>query len=407
MLPVALFLSLFRTLDSKEIDRNSWVSNACLIALITAAIFTLKSSLIPASALVFAVSYLCYFLSSNTKLKVVWEFGLATVLVGIFLLPWMISLYQSSGTLLYPLLGKGYHASAYGITFKSGATLLGTVKTALGAFRGIYVLILILLGCLSLSIRPLKFANLPAESSFSNRQAPLSMTVAALAATVLVGVLTENADPFRYSFSHLFPAIILLIMLAMTDTGGLNKNGIPNFFIVAVFCAGLTISYNWDITKNTYSAYVKNIKFGLTNPSLVSAKQKLQYAALQQSIPQGETVLTRLDAPFILDFKRNQLFLADWPGGASLPPGMPAFKGPEALANYLVSKSIRYIAYSSWSLNHPADVDTSGSGLSSWFRLQSQLSHDFRDNVQQLAKTRKKLYEDGENFVLDLGSQRK
>ena len=407
MLPVALFLSLFRTLDSKEIDRSSWVSNACIIALISAAICTLKSSLIPASVIVFAVSYLCYFIISNTKLKVVWEFGLATVLVGIFLLPWMISLYQSSGTLLYPLLGKGYHASAYGITFKSGATLLGTVKTALGAFRGIYVLILILLGCLSLSIRPLKFANLPAESSFSNRQAPLSMTVAALAATVVVGVLTENADPFRYSFSHLFPAIILLIMLAMTDTGGLNKNAIPNFFIVAVFCAGLTISYNWNITKDTYSAYVKNIKFGLTNPSLVSAKQKLQYAALQQSIPQEETVLTRLDAPFILDFKRNQLFLADWPGGASLPPGMPAFKGPEALANYLVSKSIRYIAYSSWSLNHPADVDTSGPGLSSWFRLQSQLSHDFRDNVQQLAKTRKKLYEDGENFVLDLGSQRK
>jgi hypothetical protein len=407
MLPVALFLSLFRTLDSKEIDRSSWVSNACIIALISAAICTLKSSLIPASVIVFAVSYLCYFIISKTKLKVVWEFGLATVLVGIFLLPWMISLYQSSGTLLYPLLGKGYHASAYGITFKSGSTLLKTVKTALGAFRGIYVFILILLGCLSLSIRPLKFANLPAESSFSNRQAPLSMTVAALVATVVVGVLTENADPFRYSFSHLFPAIIILIMLAMTDTGGLNKNGIPNFFIVAVFCAGLTISYNWNITKDTYSAYVKNIKFGLTNPSLVSAKQKLQYAALQQSIPQGETVLTRLDAPFILDFKRNQLFLADWPGGASLPPGMPAFKGPEALANYLVSKSIRYIAYSSWSLNHPADVDTSGPGLSSWFRLQSQLSHDFRDNVQQLAKTRKKLYEDGENFVLDLGVQRK
>ena len=407
MLPVALFLSLFRTLDSKEIDRSSWVSTACLIALITAAICTLKSSLIPASVIVFAVSYLGYFISSNTKIKVVWELGLATVLVGIFLLPWMISLYQSSGTLLYPILGKGYHASAYGITFKSEPTLLGTVKTALGAFRGIYVFILILLGCLSLSIRPLKFANLPAESSFSNRQAPLSMTVAALVATVVVGVLIENADPFRYSFSHLFPAIIILIMLALTDTGGLNKNGIPNFFIVAVFCAGLTISYNWDITKNTYSAYVKNIKFGLTNPSLVSAKQKLQYAALQQSIPQGETVLTRLDAPFILDFKRNQVFLCGWPAGASLPPGMPAFKGPEALANYLVSKSIRYIAYSSWSLNHPADVDTSKPGFSSFFRLQAQLSHDFRDNVQQLAKTRKKLYEDGENFVLDLGSQRK
>ena len=86
---------------------------------------------------------------------------------------------------------------------------------------------------------------------------------------------------------------------------------------------------------------------------------------------------------------------------------MPAFKDPEALVNCLVLKSLRYIPYSSWSINHPPDVDTSEPGLSSWFRLQSQLSHDFRDNVQELAKTRKKLYEDGENFVLDLGSQRK
>lgn len=191
----------------------------------------------------------------------------------------------------------------------------------------------------------------------------------------------------------------------MTDTGTLNKNGAANFFLVAVFCAGLAISYDWDLTKQTYAAYLKNIKFGLSNPSLVTAQQKSQYAALQQSIPEGETVLTRLDAPFILDFKRNQIFLADWPGGASLPPGMPAFKGAEALAKYLDAKSIRYLAYSTWSLNHPADVDTSGPGLSSWFRLQSQLSHDFRDNVQQLAKTRKKLYADGENFVLDLGSK--
>ena len=108
-------------------------------------------------------------MNSNTKLKVVLEVGLATVLVGIFILPWMIYLYQSSGTLLYPILGKGYHASAYGITFKSGSTLLGTIKIALAAFRGIYVFVLILLGCLSLSIRPLEFANSPAESSFSSR----------------------------------------------------------------------------------------------------------------------------------------------------------------------------------------------------------------------------------------------
>ena len=67
----------------------------------------------------------------------------------------------------------------------------------------------------------------------------------------------------------------------------------------------------------------------------------------------------------------------------------------------------RSLAYSSWSLNHPADVDSSEPGWSSWFRLQSQLSHDLRNNEQQLAKTRKKLYANGENSVLDLGTQRK
>ena len=57
--------------------------------------------------------------------------------------------------------------------------------------------------------------------------------------------------------------------------------------MAAIFCADLAISYDWNITKQTYSASVQNIQFGLTNSSLVSAKQKSQYAALQQSIPQG------------------------------------------------------------------------------------------------------------------------
>jgi hypothetical protein len=57
--------------------------------------------------------------------------------------------------------------------------------------------------------------------------------------------------------------------------------------MAAIFCADLAISYDWNITKQTYSASVQNIQFGLTNSSLVLAKQKSQYAALQQSIPQG------------------------------------------------------------------------------------------------------------------------
>jgi hypothetical protein len=404
MLPVALLLSLFRTMDSEEMRHSHFTANALIIALTSAAICALKSSLIPVIVICFCLSYSFYFLSSHTKIKVASEFILATALVGLFLMPWMISSYQSSGTLLYPLLGKGDHASAYGITFKESSTVWETLKTAMNSLRGIYIFILVFLGCISVSVQPPKLFSSPDGSSFASRQASLSMTISAVLATSAIGIATENADPFRYSFSHLFTAIVILVMIAMIDKEGVNKKAATNFFIVAVFCVGVIMSDGWDLTKSTYSAYLKNIRFGLSNPSLVSDQQMSKYAAIQQSIPKESIVLTRLDFPFTLDFKRNQIFLADWPGGASLPPGMPVFQGPEALANYLVSKSIRYIAYSATSLNHP-EVSTSGAEFSSWFRLQTKLAHDFRDSVKQLANTRKLIYEDGENFVLDLQSK--
>ena len=61
------------------------------------------------------------------------------------------------------------------------------------------------------------------------------MTVAAGLATVAVGVLTENADPFRYSFSHLFPAIIILIMTAMTDRDSSKKTALLTFLLPLYF----------------------------------------------------------------------------------------------------------------------------------------------------------------------------
>jgi hypothetical protein len=45
---------------------------------------------------------------------------------------------------------------------------------------------------------------------------------------------------------------------------------------------------------------------------------------------------------------------------------MPAFKDPEALVNCLVLKSIRYIARSSWSLNHPPHFDCNHNSLTAF-----------------------------------------
>ncbi|MEG4290639.1 hypothetical protein Q5692_18795 [Microcoleus sp. C2C3] len=81
--------------------------------------------------------------------------------------------------------------------------------------------------------------------------------------------------------------------------------------------------------------YLDNLASGLRNLPLVTLDEREKYSKVLDSVPEGEIVLTRLDKPFLMNFKKHTIWIADWPGGASLPPGMPSFKGEQALADYL------------------------------------------------------------------------
>src|SRR5262249_17255389 len=88
------------------------------------------------------------------------------------------------------------------------------------------------------------------------------------------------------------------------------------------------------------------------------------------------------------------------------PPGMPAFQGSEALARYLASKSIRYVAYSysneagfpKSELGHRAEP----SFPYSLARTEAAYTFDFQDNLRSLGDSRRRLYDDGRRFLLDL-----
>ena len=130
-----------------------------------------------------------------------------------------------------------------------------------------------------------------------------------------------------------------------------------------------------------------------------------QYKALQSSVPAGEIILARLDRNFLFDFNRNQVYIIDIPGGASPPPGMPSFVGSEKLAQYLAAKGIKYVAYS---YGNEARYPRSSvermlrPHVNPLLRTEVQHSLDFQDNLMDLYKTRKIIYDDGKNFVLDI-----
>lgn len=99
-------------------------------------------------------------------------------------------------------------------------------------------------------------------------------------------------------------------------------------------------------TRARYLELGRKLGSTLLPPEFPVADEVRRYAALQQSIPPGSALITRVKHPYLLDFGRNRVFVVDWPGGASPPPGMPTFGGGNALADYFIARRIRYVAYS-------------------------------------------------------------
>ena len=127
---------------------------------------------------------------------------------------------------------------------------------------------------------------------------------------------------------------------------------------------------------------------------------------MQRAVPEHVVLLARLEYPFLLDFKRNTVYIADYPGGSSPPPGMPFSQGGERLAEYLCGQGVRYVAYSyAAEAGFPKKVYRARliPGMDPWIRQQAQHTLDFQRNLAELGRTRAAIFDDGDVHVLDLG----
>jgi len=244
------------------------------------------------------------------------------------------------------------------------------------------------------------------EKKVIGREAALSLACGALLGEAASTLATVGESVDRQSFPFLMAATIVLMMGGLRTREGLGGKELQGLagLLVTVTAAALLVGSFWDRSRLMYVECLRNIQLGFENLPFVTDLEVEEYKKLQGSIPAGRVILTRLDKPFLLDFRRNRVFLMDQAGEASLPPGMPLFQGSEPLASYLIAKSIRYVAYSygdevgftryfSYMLSPYNNV---------WGRTIAQSTYDVQDNLTELGKTRKRIYDDGKSFVLDL-----
>jgi hypothetical protein len=75
------------------------------------------------------------------------------------------------------------------------------------------------------------------------------------------------------------------------------------------------------------------------------------------------------------------------------------------VADYLLKHGIRYLAYSygdEATFSRTIFGDRLKPNVNVWLRQGARIAFDFQDNAYQLGETRKKLYDNGEMFLIDL-----
>lgn len=395
-LPFALFCGLaFLAANLDELESHPRLQ-ALLLGATAATIASFKSTYLPHGIL------FCLFIGMLSARRRGLGAGVKTILFAslgglIVLLPWMIASHTASGTWFYPLLGKGYQYSAYGLfPPPSGGNSLKIIAKVMTFNLPLLVVLLVeWFWC---------------EHDEQTRVLT-ALTAAALVASVLVGIATGGDSVRRYNYPAILAAILLLYAAASHKA---NRRPIGRWRslegLSAALCLCLALYIGFNSWTWEYSATLKCLRTSLTDFHIEPQSTVEAYAAMERAIPAGpEGTIATLDFPFLLDFKSHDIAIADIPGAASLPPGWPSRSDGNALAAYLLAHHRRYLAATFDATTVPLAekrelAEMADPTSTQWIISEAQIRLASYRQYEQLMHTRAHIYDAGNLIVLDLAA---
>ena len=394
LLPSALFFGLVYLASHRSLLAEHRALQALLLGMTVAAIASTKSTYLPHGVLFVLCIALLVFSRRGTGA------GLRTLLIAaagclLVLAPWMIAQHATSGTFYYPLLGKGFHYSRYGLyPPPSGFNSKIILHKVLPFNLPLLVILLV--------------EWFWGENDEQSR-AILSLTAATLLAALMVGIATGGDSVRRYNYPAIVPVVLLLFVVFSRRANRPPHAGQWRLLQAcsAVLAVATALYIGFNSWTHEYRRTAENLRAGFSSYSMVPLSVRLEYAAMERAIPTDAAALVTVDDTFLLDYRTHPLYIADFPGAASLPPGWPGRSGGEALARYLLSHRIRYLAHSystdQKDRSHLLSVMHDKS-ITQWIRSEDEMVLDSHDQYAELARTRRHLYDDGSLYVLDLAT---
>ena len=343
--------------------------------------------------------------------------GLAAAATVVGLLPWCLALWRSSGTPLFPFIAGNYRFEGL---FSAPLDARGVVDYVANSLWASRVWVIALLGALALR-RP--GARLLAVQ-----------VVAALVVLVAVTAATLTAfDSFtiqRYCAPFLAAGLVFLAAAALF--GGDGSDPASTLGVQPPTRSRLSVVWVWgvlllwlgmpvELRMDNDPFYLPNIG-GIEvnvvrrrNAALDAIRSGFRvveypgrdhYDVAQTLLPAGARLASATEKPFFFRFDRQVIHTLDCLGQVSPAPGMPFFKGPEALAEYLRELGYTHLAFTPsraggclYSRDHWEEKRQNGTFV--WQKWAPYFL-DFMANMERLEATQPVLYKERDLVVIDL-----
>ena len=394
LLPSALFFALVYLAAHRKLSTENAALQALLLGAVTGVIATTKSTYLPHGV----IFVLCVAIIHARRRGL--PAGIKTLLLGaiacfIVMAPWMVASHFTSGTWFYPLLGKGYQYSAYGLYPAPSGAGISVILHKVIPFCSPLVLLVALEWFLG--------------DRDEQGEAILALSVAGLVATLLVGISTGGDSVRRYNYPCIIPAMLLLyIVFSRRRNAAPSARQWPILQTVTILFIGYTAITTWH-QKFTFEfdQIPAGLKGAFHETPIVPASVVDQYAAVQRSIPTNAGAIASVTNSFLFDYRANDIKIADFPGAASPPPGWPSRGDGEVLAKYFLANNIRYLVCSyadAVIFDEVAVQILNDPSRTQWIHSEQAISLRSHQQYAELARSRRHIYDDGQIYVLDLES---
>jgi hypothetical protein len=395
---IALLLAAWRLVDEEPGAEAPVPRTALPLALVAAGLTAIKSTFLPAVGLFILFDAAAAWRRDGNRRRA----AVAAAALGatfFFLLPWMVSLRLSSGTFLFPLLGRGTQGDLSwnaipGTRDDSGASL-ADVPGFLFLGLGTAVPLALLL-------------------PFAARRKRGSAAVAFGLMAIATGfVYRFMGDPFlersiaRYTFPVFAAGLLVLVTEGLAGAAGEHVPWRTRASALAALAVVWVVARSAWVTGGTYAQAGRNIAAAVSGRDIARRDTVERTRALFDGVPRGATVLTRVEHAWAIDFPAYRTFLFSMPGLSSPPPGMPFFRGPEPVAEYLLALGIPNVVYEDRGdpglLLRLTEEDIRYRYPRSRSRWAIRAFHnDFFQSVRELSFTRRRLVDRSRGIALDL-----